>query len=168
MVDQKQLLIELQEYVEFHLHHDSIFAAQDIEAEEKIYSEAIVQHELEDFIKSNRQPTLNQMLFSFIDQKGISDVDIYKKAGIDRRHFSKIRSNENYRPGKNTIIALAFSLELNEEDAERLLATAGYSLSDSDTQDLIIQFFLEKEIYDIDLVNLALDNFNLKPLTGNR
>jgi len=105
-------------------------------------------------------------LFSFIDKKGVSDPDIYKKAGIDRRHFSKIRSNPDYRPGKNTVIALALALELNKKETDKLLSSAGYSLSDSDTFDLVIQFCVEKKIYDIHDVNQALDYFSLKPLIG--
>ena len=78
-------------------------------------------NELEDFIKNKRKPTFNQVLFSFIDKKGVSDSDIYKRAGIDRRHFSKIRSNPDYRPGKNTAIALALALELNKKETDQIL-----------------------------------------------
>ena len=112
-------------------------------------------HELEDFIKNKRKPTFNQILFSFIDQKGATDSDIYKRAGIDRRHFSKIRSNPDYRPGKNTAIALAIALELNKKETDRLLSAAGFSLSESDTFDLVIRFCLEKKIYDLHTINLS-------------
>jgi hypothetical protein len=163
MID-KKLLRELREYVEIHSNRDRV---EDIEAcykmEESIL-EDIQQVELEDFIKSNRKPTLHQVLFRFIDKNGASDSEIYKKAGIDRRHFSKIRSNPSYRPRKNTMVALALALELNKKDTDELLSTAGYSLSDSDISDLVIQFCLEKKIYDIDFVNQSLDYFNLKPL----
>ncbi len=113
-----------------------------------------------------RKLTFNQVLFEYIDKKNTSDIDIYKRAGIDRRHFSKIRSNLDYRPSKNTVIALALALQLDQNKAHRLLRSAGYSLSDSDTFDLVIQFCLEKKIYDIHDVNLALDYFSLKPLAG--
>lgn len=158
----KKLLEEIQDYVQIHLNN--IILLQD--SMEYSIREEIQQNELEDFIKNNRKPTLNQVLFSFIDKIGASDSEIYKKAGIDRRHFSKIRSNPNYRPGKNTTIALALALELNINDTEALLSSAGYSLSDSDTCDLIVQFCLEKKIYDIYLVNQALDYFSQKPLNG--
>jgi hypothetical protein len=162
----KKLLEEMQEYVHLHLSLtlDSVKLSNDC-IEYNIH-EDIQPNELEDFIKNKRKPTLNQVLFNFIDKKGASDSEIYKKAGIDRRHFSKIRSNPNYRPGKNTTIALALALELNNKDAEKLLSAAGYSLSDSDTFDLVIQFCLEKKIYNIHLVNQALDNFSMKPLNG--
>jgi hypothetical protein len=157
----KRLLEELQEFLDSHLHI--------MEAPEFInynLSESVKQSEIEDFIKINRKPTLQKVLFDFIDKKEASDTDVYKKAGIDRKHFSKIRSNPNYRPGKNTIIALALALELTKKETDKLLGSAGYSLSDSDTSDLIIQFCLEKKIYDIDYVNQTLDYFSLKPLSG--
>jgi hypothetical protein len=132
---------------------------------EVLYDE-IPHIELENFVKNKRKPTFNQLLFSFIDKKGASDPDIYKKAGIDRRHFSKIRSNPDYRPGKNTVIALALALELNQKETDKLLSSAGYSLSDSDIFDLVIQFCIEQKIYDIHDVNQALDYFSLKPLIG--
>ncbi|WP_284037341.1 hypothetical protein [Neobacillus sp. 114] len=121
---------------------------------------------LEDFIKNKRQPTFNQTLFKLIDKKGTADTEIYKKAGLDRRHFSKIRSNPEYRPRKNTVVALALALELNKKETDKLLSSAGYSLSDSDTFDLVIQFCLEKKIYNVHDVNQALDYFSLKPFMG--
>lgn len=120
--------------------------------------------ELEGFVKSKRKLTFNQVLFSYIDKKSASDPYVYKKAGIDRRHFSKIRSNPEYRPSKNTVIALALALHLDRINTNKLLRSAGYSLSDSDTFDLVIQFCLEKRIYEIYDVNMALDYFSLKPL----
>jgi hypothetical protein len=162
----KKLFIKLQEYVDEHL---SRFVFDVCEAPEyfsqSIYKE-IQDNELEAFIKNNRKPTFHQVLFSFIDKNGTSDSDIYKRAGIDRRHFSKIRSNPNYRPGKNTAIALALALELNKKETDKLLSSAGYSLSNSDTFDLVIQFCVEKKIYDINNVNEALDYFSLKTLIG--
>jgi len=98
-----------------------------------------------------------------IDKKGARDSDVYKKAGIDRRHFSKIR-NPAYRPGKNTVIALALALELDKKETDELLSAAGYSLSDRSISVLVILFFLEKKIYDIDAVNQALHYFSQKPL----
>jgi len=160
----KKILIELQEYVESHLNTIKVLEDIRYTLKEEIFD--LHSLEIEDFIKNKRKPTLSEVLFNFIDQKNTSDPVIYKKAGIDRKHFSKIRSNPSYRPKKNTIIALALALELNQDETEELLSSAGYSLSDSDTSDLVIQFCLEKKIYDIDLVNEALDYFSLKPLVG--
>jgi hypothetical protein len=160
----KKHLVELQEYVEIHLSLP-IFSSME-KCEEHNILESVQTIEIEDFIKHKRKPTFNQTLFSYIDKTGGSDSDIYKKAGIDRRHFSKIRSNPNYRIGKNTAIALAIALELSENDTANLLSSAGYSLSDSETFDLVIKFCLEKKIYNCDDVNQALNYFSLKPLFG--
>lgn len=160
----KKLLLELQVYVESHIEMLEIKACESPIYEDLNIFEEVQNSELVDFINDKRMPTFNQMLFDFIDEKGESDSDIYKKARVDRRHFSKIRSNPNYRPKKNTVVALALALELNKDEAEELLSSAGYSLSNSETFDLVIQFCLEKRIYDLHNVNLALDYFSLKPL----
>lgn len=154
----------MQEYVEIRL---SILAFSSMEkCEESNILESVQNIEIEDFIKNKRKPTFYQTLFSYIDKTGVTDSEIYKKAGIDRRHFSKIRSNPDYRIGKNTAIALAIALELSEKETDKLLSSAGYSLSDSETFDLIIKFCLEKKIYNSDDVNQALVYFSLKPLFG--
>jgi len=160
----KKLLIELQDYVELNLNIllSNVYESPRY-AEKNIY-EYLPNIELEDYINDNRKPTFNQVLFNFIDSKGFSDSDIYKRAGIDRRHFSKIRSVPDYRIGKNTAIAFALALELNKKEMTNLLSAAGYSLSDSDTFDMVIQFCVDKKIYDIYNVNQALDYFSLKPL----
>ncbi|EEG78891.1 hypothetical protein [Dethiobacter alkaliphilus] len=162
----KKMLTALQEYVDNHLECSNFVRCETPLYTEKEISENIPQNELDDFIKTTRQPTFNQVLFSFIDKTGARDTEVYKKAGLDRRHFSKIRSNPEYRPGKNSVISLAMALELNKKEADKLLSAAGYSLSESDTFDLVIQFCLEKRIYDLHSINQALDYFSLKPLAG--
>jgi hypothetical protein len=157
----KELLLELQAYIEKHLKPQIL---QTFESQSFQKSEDLQNIEIEDFIKVKRQPTFNQTLFRYIDKKGASDSDIYKRAGIDRRHFSKIRSNPEYKPGKNTVIALALALELTKKETDKLLGSAGYSLSDSDTFDLVIQFCLEKKIYNFYDINQALNYFSLNPL----
>ncbi|MEL3974559.1 hypothetical protein AAEO50_19915 [Rossellomorea oryzaecorticis] len=159
---QKEILVELQEYIALHLNRGETDYC--LEAPHPIYEEEIFSSELEDFIKMNRKPTLQQVLFHYIDQKGVTDSAIYKKAGLDRRHFSKIRSNPDYHPKKHTAIALAFALELDIDDTEDLLSAGGYSLSDSDTSDLIVRFFLNNEIFDLQVLNETLDHFQLKTL----
>lgn len=131
-------------------------------SEERMISEEIQNVDIEEFIKNKRQPAFNETLFRFIDKKDVNDADVYKRAGMDSRHFSKIRSNPEYKPGKNTVIALA--LELTKEETDKLLSSAGYSLSDSDTFDLVIQFCLEEKIYDFFDINQALYYFNLNSL----
>ncbi len=131
----------------------------------KIACESEAYVEIDDFIETNRQPAFNQVLFGYIKTKEASDTEIYKQAGIDRKHFSKIR-NTDYHPSKKTVIALAFALTLSEKEADNFLEVAGYALSESDTFDLVIQFCLKKKIYNIHDVNVALDYFSLKPLVG--
>ena len=160
----KQILNELEEYIQFHLVIENMVLSEDLRTLEYSLQAESFTIDMEDFIKNHRQPTLNQVLFRFIDKQGVSDAEIYKKAGIDRRLFSKIRSNPDYRPGKNTTIALALALQLDKKDTESLLSSAGYSLSDSNTSDLIIQYCLENNIYDMYSVNLALDHFDQKTL----
>jgi hypothetical protein len=157
----KELLLELQSYIERHL---KLQILQPFESLSFQKLEELQNIEIEDFIKIKRQPTFNQTLFRYIDKKGASDSDIYKRAGIDRRHFSKIRSNPEYKPGKKTVITLALALQITKKETDKLLSSAGYSLSDSDTFDLVIQFCLEKKIYDFYDINQALDYFSLNPL----
>ena len=160
----EKFLLELHEFVERHLIIPDAVLSAPMFCAIKSVSERISEDELEDFIRNNRKKTFSQVLFGFIDKKGVIDSDVYKKAAIDRRHFSKIKSNPGYHIGKNTVIALALALELNKKEADELLGSAGFTLSDSDTFDLVIQFCLNKKIYNINDVNLALDYFSLKPL----
>jgi hypothetical protein len=159
----RKLAEELQHYVDTHLqpvfHEMKLYSS-----EERMISEEIQNVDIEEFIKIKRQPAFSKTLFRYIDKKEARDADIYKRAGLDRRHFSKIRSNPEYKPGKNTVIALALALELTKKETDKLLSSAGYSLSDSDTLDLVIQFCLEKKMYDFYDINQALDYFSLKPL----
>jgi hypothetical protein len=103
-------------------------------------------------------------LLKYIDQTGLADAEIYKRAGIDRRHFSKIRCDKEYRPKKSTVVSLCLALMLEIEQVEELLKLAGYSLSNSDTGDLIVKFCIEKRMYDLMDVNYALEYFGVRAL----
>lgn len=92
-------------------------------------------------------------LFAFIDRTEQKDSDVYKKALIDRRLFSKIRSNKKYIPSKRTVVALCLAPSPSREDADRLLSSAGYSLSRADDFDLVIAFCIEKKIFDFFDIN---------------
>jgi hypothetical protein len=121
---------------------------------------------LEDFLTANiNEETFSKCLLKLIDQKGLTDSQVYQKAMIDRRLFSKIRSNHDYHPGKKTVFAFIIALGLNLKEAEHLLSLAGYAFSKADIYDLIILFFINKGIYDINFVNDALHEFG-KPALG--
>ncbi len=114
---------------------------------------------LEELIDSKGE-NFSEMLLRLIDQKGLSDVEAYKRANVDRRLFSKIRSNKGYSPSKITAISFAIGLELNLDETKDLLQSSGYALSPSNKFDLIIEFFIQENDYDIYRINQALFDFN--------
>ena len=123
------------------------------------YCNSAADKSLRDYLKQ-KDRSFQEMLFDLIDESGMTDVECYKKANVDKRIFSKIKSNKAYRPSKQTAVAFAISLQLDLDTTQDLLATAGMTLSRSNTFDKIIRYFIHNGNYDIFEINEALFEFD--------
>ena len=108
----------------------------------------------------------SEALMRLIDERGLTDAQCYKKANVDRKLFSKIRSNPAYRPSKPTVFAFAIALELELSEANSLLGKAGFALSHSSKFDIIMEYFLKTRNYDIYAINEVLFHYDM-PLLGS-
>lgn len=105
------------------------------------------------FEEKFHEETFSRMLLRLIDERNLSDVEVYKNAFIDRRLFSKIRCDKDYKPSKKVVIRLALSLRLDNKTSKKLIKKAGYILTGSSKFDLSIRYCIENEIYDLMKVN---------------
>ena len=122
-----------------------------------------LEDELEDEL-DDVEESFAEALFRLIDEREMSDAECYKKAHIDRKTFSKIRTLKDYKPRKTTAAAFAIALKLPLDEAKDLIEKAGYSLTHSSKFDIILEYFIKKGKYDIFEINEALYAFGEKIL----
>ena len=138
----------------------SFGAAQAMSSCGACLEEMAVDQDVSSFIKQElNENKFQKLLFKYIDERNLKDSDVYNKAGIDRRLFSKIRSDEDYHPSKETVISLASSLELSINELEELLDSASYSLPKNNKFDLIIRFCFLEKIYNKMEINDMLHDY---------
>ena len=118
-----------------------------------------------EFLLLNLDAGFSETLLTLIDLSGKKDSEVYKKANVDRKLFSKIRNNPEYKPSKPTALAFAFALELDLYETKEFIGRAGYALSRSSKFDIIVEYFLLHRNYDIFELNSVLYEFD-QPLIG--
>lgn len=111
-------------------------------------------------LMDNLGESFKDMLFRLIDERGLKDSDVYKKANVTKQTFWKIKNKEDYTPKKSTVLALAIAIELSLDETEDLLRKVGYALSNSNKFDVIVSYFLESESYNIHEINMVLFKYD--------
>ena len=163
----KELLDDVKDYINQNYNKNCAYHSERVQSAyipSRNYASDKQIEETVDVLKDefcNKEETFSRHLLRLIDERGLTDAETYKRAFVDRRLFSKIRSNENYTPSKQTIIYLAFALQLDIIGTETLLSKAGHALSDAIKYDLVARYFIEKRIYDLSAFEKVLAEFDL-------
>ncbi len=158
----RKLLGAVESYIDAHLIDREV--TRRLEAFDMDQMAAPIMAPLDDLVGNLDEP-FSEMLLRLIDLKGMTDVEVYKRANLDRKLFSKIRTGKGYMPSKRTAIALAVALQLSLSETENLLGRAGFALSHAVKFDVIVEYFIVNGQYDVFEINEVLFSYD-QPLLG--
>lgn len=158
----QSLLKDIQKYIKSNYIEELTFKTRSRRMQEPLLASTFSTPAFDEIHDFKTDSSWQNEVFRFIDKKEKLDPEVYKKAFISKQTFSKIRTNTNYHPDKDTAIKMCIGLELNEKESLDLLAKAGYTLSNSIKKDIVIRYFIAHKTYDIVTINNALYDLNLE------